>query len=79
MSDVERMNKAKKEMGMIEGLRKEFVREFDNYKADIFKKKNIYISPDVGVSLIDNPYLIDGANEEQKRNLDPSRVQIRLE
>lgn len=79
ISDVDRMNQRHKEMSMIDGLRKEFVREFDNYKADVFKKKNIYISPDVGVSLIDNPYLIDGANEEQKKNLDPSRVQIRLE
>ena len=37
------MNQKKKDEGMMAGLRKEFVRELDNYKADVFKKNNIFI------------------------------------
>lgn len=43
MSDVELMEKNKKEQSMMDGLRKEFIRELDNYKSDIFKKNNIYV------------------------------------
>lgn len=46
MSDIEMMNKNKEDEGMIAGLQKEFVRELDNYKADVFKKNNIYIVRD---------------------------------
>ena len=36
-------------------------------------------SPDVGISLIDNPFLLDGANAEQVKILDPTKTEIRLQ
>lgn len=43
MSDVERMKKAREQQSMVGRLKKEYIRELDNYKADLFKKDNIYI------------------------------------
>lgn len=43
MNDVENMKKAREERSMVSNLKREYIRELDNYKADLFKKNNIYI------------------------------------
>jgi hypothetical protein len=41
--DIDEAERQKREHGMMANLKKEYIRELDNYKGDVFKRENIYI------------------------------------
>ena len=69
----------KQRQGQLEQEHQEKLRQLDKYKLDFAKKRNAPLAKEVGVSLLENPFLLSGANSEQVQKLDPTQTEQKLE
>ena len=77
--DLQAAQQQREQMGMLELQQKQYLSQVEEFKKDLARPRAAPIAAEVGVSLLDNPFLLEGANQEQVAKMDPTQTEQRLE
>lgn len=78
-TDLESAAQKREQMGALEAQQNEYLMKIAEFKKDLARPRAAPIASEVGVSLLDNPFLLEGANTEQVARMDPTQTEQRLE